>query len=160
MAHHDEKTNGVHLWLLLMKAHRAVEKRSLSSIEGAGMCFSDFAILEALLHKGSLAVNTLGAKIPLTSGSATTAVDRLQSRGFVRRAGDAADRRARIVHLTAKGREWIERAFARHSLDMEVLMSALGGGERRQLARLLRKLGKHAAADPETPVKSSTTKGD
>ena len=151
MSHHDEKTNGVHLWLLLMKAYRAVEQRSLASIEGSGMCFSDFAILEALLHKGPLAVNILGAKIPLTSGSATTAVDRLQSRGFVRRAGDPDDRRTRIVHLTAKGRAWIENAFARHSLDMERLMAALGGGERRQLARLLRKLGKHAA-EPGSPA--------
>src|SRR5579863_3534955 len=151
MAHHDDKANGVHIWLLLMKAHRAVEKRALASIEGSGMCFSDFAILEALLHKGPLAVNALGAKIPLTSGSATSAIDRLQSRGFVRRVNDPADRRARIVHLTAKGREWIDGAFVRHSLDIERLMSALGGGERRQLARLLRKLGKHAA-DSDLPV--------
>lgn len=159
MARHDEKTTGVHLWLLLMKAHRAVEKGALASIEGSGMCFSDFAILEALLHKGPLAVNSLGAKIPLTSGSATTAVDRLQSRGFVRRVHDPADRRARIVHLTSKGRAWIENAFARHSLDIERVVSVLGGGERRQLARLLRKLGKHAA-DPEMPDKIAAAKGD
>ena len=159
MARHDEKTSGVHIWLLLMKAHRAVEKSALASIEGSGMCFSDFAILEALLHKGPLAVNTLGAKIPLTSGSATTAIDRLQSRVFVRRVNDPGDRRTRIVHLTAKGREWIDGAFARHSLDIERLMSALGGGERRQLARLLRKLGKHAA-DPDMPDKIAAAKGD
>lgn len=35
-------------------------------------------VLEALLHKGPLPVNALGEKVLLTSGSITTAVDRLE----------------------------------------------------------------------------------
>ena len=44
------------------------------------MGLSDFAILEALLHKGPQAVSELGRRIDLTSGSMTTAIDRLETR--------------------------------------------------------------------------------
>jgi MarR family 2-MHQ and catechol resistance regulon transcriptional repressor len=138
---------GIHLWLLMMKAHRALAAVAERSIADTGMCFSDFAVLEAVLHKGPLPVNTLAPIVHLTSGSMTTAVDRLVSRGLVRRAADPSDRRARVVHLTPQGRELIEQIFAEHSADMEEAAAALTASERETLARLLRKLGKAAAGD-------------
>jgi MarR family 2-MHQ and catechol resistance regulon transcriptional repressor len=137
----------VHLWLVLMKAHRALERRANASINHLGLCFSDFAILEILLHKGALPVNTIGARVPLTSGSATTAIDRLESRGLVRRAMEAGDRRTRVVHLTASGRRTIEDAFVRHSADIEAATAVLTEKERETAIRLLRKLGKSAEAE-------------
>src|SRR5678815_558664 len=95
--------SGVHLWLLMWKAGKSLEAHAFRSIEALGMCPSDFAVLEALLHKGPLPVNTIGKKVLLTSGSMTAAIDRLTSRGLVERRGDANDRRARIVHLTNAG---------------------------------------------------------
>jgi MarR family transcriptional regulator, 2-MHQ and catechol-resistance regulon repressor len=140
-------STGVHLWLVLMKAHRALERRANASIGELGLCFSDFAILEILLHKGPLPVNTIGARVPLTSGSATTAIDRLESRGLVRREVQAGDRRTRVVHLTPDGRRMIEDAFVRHSADIEVATAGLTERERAAAIRLLRKLGKSAEAE-------------
>jgi MarR family 2-MHQ and catechol resistance regulon transcriptional repressor len=134
--------SGVHLWLLLMKAHRALGARAACSIAGTGMCFTDFTILEILLHKGALPVNELASRIGLTSGSGTTAVDRLEKRGLVERRPDASDRRARVVHPTAAGTRLIRRAFARHAADMEQVAGRLSQDERFSLAELLRKLGK------------------
>ena len=133
---------GVHLWLLMMKAHRALGERAAASIAGTGMCFTDFGILEILLHKGPLPVNTLAARIGLTSGSGTTAIDRLEKRGLVERQSVASDRRARVVHLTAAGRRLIRKAFDRHAADMEEAAWQLSQDERIRLAELLRKLGK------------------
>src|ERR1035437_7561014 len=99
--------SGVHLWLLLMKAHRSLGARAAGSIAGTGMCFTDFTILEILLHKGPLPVDALAAGIGLTSGSGTTAIDRLEKRSLVERRSDALDRRARVVHLTTAGRRLI-----------------------------------------------------
>lgn len=135
---------GVHLWLVLMKAHRALENRANASIADLGLCFSDFAILEILLHKGPLPVNTIGARVPLTSGSATTAIDRLEGRTLVRRETDPSDKRARVVHLTPAGRRLIEDAFVRHSADIETATAGLNEKERAMAIRLLRKLGKSA----------------
>ncbi len=98
-------------------------------------------MLEALLHKGPLPVNVVGKKVLLTTGSITTAVDRLARRGLVERKEHAHDRRVRLVELTPRGREIIERAFARHASDLEEVVSVLAPEERATLVDLLRKLG-------------------
>ena len=92
--------SGVHVFLVLWKASHAAQTYAEKSILELEMCGSDFAVLEALLHKGPLPVNELGKKVLLTSGSITVAVDRLEAKGFVERRAHGTDRRARIVHLT------------------------------------------------------------
>ena len=133
-----------HTYLVLWKAARAVERRAHESIAGTGLGQTDFAILEALLHKGPLPVNALGRKVLLTSGSITSAVDRLEGRGLVARADDPADRRVRRVALTAAGRRVIAPAFDRHAGELEEVVSVLTRGERATLVALLRKLGRGA----------------
>ena len=136
---------GIHLWLLLSKASQAMEVHARRSVAEQGLCLSDFAVLEALLHKGPLAVNVLGKKVLLTSGSITTAVDRLQERGWVERRAEEGDRRARVVHLTAKGRGAICKLFAAHERDMEQAVAFMSARERVVLANGLRRLGRGAA---------------
>src|SRR5262245_44189867 len=137
---------GVHVFLVLWKAARAVEAYAGNSISQLEMCGSDFAVLEALLHKGPLPVNEIGRKVLLTSGSITTAVDRLESKGLVERRAHGSDRRARIVHLTKQGRTLIMRAYAQHAADLEGLAaSTLTKAERATLIRLLKKIGYEAA---------------
>jgi MarR family transcriptional regulator, 2-MHQ and catechol-resistance regulon repressor len=110
------------------------------------MCSSDFAVLEALLHKGPLPVNEIGRKVLLSSGSITVAVDRLETKGLVERRAHGTDRRARIVHLTKEGRKLITRAYADHAADMERLASSsLTRAERATLIGLLKKIGYQAA---------------
>ena len=139
--------SGVHVFLVLWKAARAVETDAENSIAEMEMCGSDFAVLEALLHKGPLPMNEIGKKVLLTSGSITVAVDRLESKGLVERRASGSDRRARIVHLTKTGRELIARIYAGHASDMERLASAsLSRTERETLIRLLKKIGYEAAA--------------
>lgn len=138
------KTTGIYVWLVLVKAHQALQRRAERSIDETGMCLSDFRILEVLLHKGPLAVNNAGARTGLTSGSATTAIDRLQERGLVERGRDAADRRARIVHLTPSGTKVIEKAFARLAKTMEKAAAGLSARERTELAALLKNFGSTA----------------
>jgi MarR family 2-MHQ and catechol resistance regulon transcriptional repressor len=99
-------------------------------------------VLEALLHKGPLAVNELGAKVLLTSGSITTAIDRLERKGLVTRGNDPRDRRARIIRLTAPGRKLIRGAFADHERAMEQAVSHLKNQDRVTLIKLLRHLGR------------------
>src|SRR5215470_902471 len=112
---------GVHVWLVLWKAAQAVEAYAKKSIVDLEICASDFAVLEALLHRGALPINEIGKKVLLTSGSITVAVDRLEDKGLVERRASADDRRAKIVHLTRAGRRLITRIFAEHAADMERL---------------------------------------
>jgi MarR family 2-MHQ and catechol resistance regulon transcriptional repressor len=149
--------SGVHVFLVLWKAARAVEAYAEKSISELEMCGSDFAVLEALLHKGPLPVNEIGRKVLLTSGSITVAVDRLETRGLVERRPSDADRRARMVHLTREGKKLITRVYADHAADMERLASAsLTRAERDTLIRLLKKMGYAAASALEQDAEDDT----
>ena len=138
------KTSGVHLWLILWKAYDSLRKHAECHIHSLGIGFSDFGVLEALLHKGPMPVNTLGGKVRLTSGSITALVDRLEKKGLVERRDDPADRRSRMVHLTTAGRKMIACAFADHERAMEQATAGLTGAEKTQAAELLKKLGRSA----------------
>jgi MarR family 2-MHQ and catechol resistance regulon transcriptional repressor len=140
---HD--TSGVHVWLVLMKAVRALLPQAAESIEQTELGDSDFRVLEALLHKGPLPVNTIGPKVWLTPGSISVAVDRLVKKGLVSRRDHPSDRRIRQVELTAKGRALITRGFREHAAAMENAVSVLSKEERLTLLRILKKLGKYAA---------------
>ncbi|MBY0360182.1 MAG: MarR family transcriptional regulator [Candidatus Obscuribacterales bacterium] len=140
----DTSALSTKLWLSLWKASRSIEAHAHRSIASLDMSGTDFGILEALLHKGPLPVNTIGKKILLTSGSITTAVDRLEERGLVERIDDASDRRVRLVRLTASGTKLIKAAFMQHQKHLEKAMSHLNKEEQRNLLSLLKKLGQGA----------------
>src|SRR6266516_2367691 len=97
--------SGVHVFLVLWKAARAAQAYAEKSISELEMFASDFAVLEALLHKGPLPVNEIGKKVMLTKGSITVAGGRLDTKGWVERREHGTDRRERIVHLTKEGRK-------------------------------------------------------
>ena len=138
------KTSGIRLWLILWKAYDTLRAHAERHIESLGLGLSDFGVLEVLLHKGPLPVNTIGSLVRLTSGSITTAVDRLECKRLVERRNDPADRRARVVHLTASGRSLISCAFADHEAAMDRAASGLTAAERAEAAELLKKLGLRA----------------
>ena len=140
-----QDSSGVHLWLVFMKAFQALIPHAAQSIERTKLGDSDFRVLEVLLHKGPLPVNTIGPKVWLTPGSISVAVDRLVKKGLVSRKDRAGDRRVRQVELTRKGRALITRGFREHAAAMENAVSVLSKNERLALLQLLKKLGKHAA---------------
>jgi MarR family transcriptional regulator, 2-MHQ and catechol-resistance regulon repressor len=136
----------VHVWLVMMKAMRALTKYAAADIEETGLGLTDFGVLEVLLHKGPLPVNTIGPIVDLTPGSISIAIDRLFEKGLVSRVESPEDRRVRIVALTPRGKELIVSAFRRHSGQMKRLFSELSPEELRSFEVALKKVGKRAAA--------------
>jgi len=61
----------------------------------------------------------------------TSAIDRLEKRGLVRRKTCDSDRRIRFVELTDCGKAFIEEIYARHEKDLEAVTGELGDEERR-----------------------------
>jgi len=120
-----EDIRGVHLWLILMKAFHSMAAYASRNFRDSGLGDSDFRVLEALLHKGPLPVNTIGPKVFLTPGSISIAVDRLYERGLVTRTEGGTDRRVRLVDLTPKGRRLIEQIFSDHVEHLEKLADIL-----------------------------------
>src|SRR5712692_2767751 len=138
-----QDTSGVHVWLVLAKAFHALAAHAEESLDlsQTGLGDSDFRVLEVLLHKGPLPVNTIGPKVWLTPGSISVAVDRLEKKALVKRK-NTDDRRVRLVELTAKGRALVTKTFRKHATAMEEVASVLSKEERLVLLRLLKRLGK------------------
>jgi MarR family transcriptional regulator, 2-MHQ and catechol-resistance regulon repressor len=139
-------SDAVHVWLVLNKALQAITRYASAGIQDAGLGDSDFRVLEVLLHKGPLPVNTIGPKVNLTPGSISVAVDRLHDKGLVSRVENADDRRIRIVALTPSGRELIVSVFRKHAAAMGKVFSELSSDELQQLESMLKKLGRRAEA--------------
>src|SRR5207302_266997 len=138
-----------HVWIVMMKAMRALTRYAAAGIEETGLGLSDFGVLEVLLHKGPLPVNTIGPIVDLTPGSISIAVDRLVAKGLVSRVESAEDRRVRTVALTPRGKDLIVSAFRKHSRQMKRVFSELSSEELRCLEAAIMKVGKRAAAQTD-----------
>src|SRR5246127_2771975 len=134
----------VHCWLVLLKAFQAVSKYLYAGLAETGIDDTDFRILEVLLNKGPLPVNTIGPKVFLTPGSISTAVDRLVERGLVSRVESPDDRRVRLVSLAPKGKKLIAPIFRKHAAEIRKVFADASPKELQALETTLKKIGKRA----------------
>jgi MarR family 2-MHQ and catechol resistance regulon transcriptional repressor len=144
----------VHCWLVWRKAHEAAHDYLYGGIAETGISDTDFRVLEALLHKGPLPVNTIGPKVHLTPGSISVAVDRLLERGLVSRAESPDDRRVQVVALTKKGKDLIVPIFRKHSAEIVGVFADANPRELQILESVLKKAGKRAKALSEERSKT------
>jgi MarR family transcriptional regulator, 2-MHQ and catechol-resistance regulon repressor len=153
----DFQVTAPRLWWVMTKSHHALRVLAERSITNAGLCLTDFAALEALLHKGGLTISEIQEKVLLASGSMTAAIDRLEKRGLVVRHASSRDRRARIVKLTEEGRQLAKTCFEKHVSDLEDILSVLTPREKWRLYAALKKLGlsaAHRVGDAASPAKA------
>ena len=141
-----KRSDPVHCWLVWRKADEAARDYLYRGIEETGISGTDFRVLEALLHKGPLPVNTIGPKVHLTPGSISVAVDRLLEKGLVSRAESPEDRRVRIVALTRSGKDLIVPIFRKHSVEIGKVFADASLKELQILESVLKKAGKRAKA--------------
>lgn len=133
------------LYVVLSRAHLAVERHSQLDIARHDLSHGEFAIMEALYHKGPLLLGEVQRKILVSSGGVTYLVDRLEANGLVERRECETDRRARYAALTRKGERFMRRIFPDHAAAVERAVSGLSAVEKEQAIDLLRKLGRKAA---------------
>src|SRR5258707_2407798 len=137
MVKKSDRITAPRVWLVIAKSYRVLSLLAERSIANTGLCLTDFAALEALLHKGPLTISEIQDKVRLASGSMTAAVDRLEKLGLVVRKSSPNDRRARVVHLTAEGKRLAVSCFERHAKDLEALMAVLAPKEKGGLQKSL-----------------------
>jgi MarR family 2-MHQ and catechol resistance regulon transcriptional repressor len=136
----------VRCWLAWVKAFQAASKYLYAGIEETGLCDTDFLILEALLNKGPLPLNTIGARVNLTPGPISVGVDRLFEKGLVTRVESPEDRRVRVVSLTSKGKGLITPIFRKHSAEIRKVFADASQKEVRNLETILKKIGNRATS--------------
>lgn len=144
MSARNDQATALKLWVVMNRSLQSIGEPLRRQVESHGLSFTEFAVLEVLLHKGTLPIGEIGSRILLTSGSMTYVVDKLEKRDLIRRQACAEDRRVVYAELTDDGRALIETVFAEHAVLLQQLMRGLTPAEQEQAADLLKKLG-HAA---------------
>lgn len=141
----DSKAVGLKLWVVLARAFAALERLASDDVARHGLTLAEFAVLEALYHKGPLLLGEVQRKVLVSSGGVTYLVDRLEQRGLVRRKLCAEDRRARYAELTEDGVALMDRIFPEHAACIREAVAALGLSDQKEAIRLLKEIGQHAA---------------
>jgi len=106
------------------------------------LTYSQFAVLEALYHLGSMTQGEVSTKVLKSGSNMTTVIDNLERDGLVRRERDAKDRRVINVHLTEAGWGKVEAVFPGHVAALVEEFSVLSAKEQEQFGELCKKLGK------------------
>ncbi len=120
---------------------RLSERNTLGSLT-----ISQFSVLEALYHLGSMTQGEVSAKVLKSGSNITTVIDNLERDGLVRRERSAEDRRVIYVHLTEAGRERLEAVLPGHIAALVDEFGVLSEDELEIFAGLCKKLGKGKAA--------------
>ena len=156
-----EQTAALRLWVIMSRAHAAIAEHASADVARHGLTLAEFAILEALYHRGSMLLGEVQRRILVSSGGITFLVDRLTAKGLVERRQCASDRRARYAALTEKGEALVAEIFPEHAEALTRAMGALSMTEMTAATEALRTLGRHAAdlplatSDEESTAKSA-----
>ncbi len=77
--------------------------------EDVGFTLTEILVAEHLRLYGPLMPREVGERVGLSSGAVTRLLDRLEARGFARRASHPGDRRKVLMHYVEQDTEGMER---------------------------------------------------
>ncbi len=111
---------------------RRVSKYDVTTQQGA--------VLMVLYREGRLNVTGLAERIDVDFGGTSRLVDRLEAKGLLSCHADGADRRARRLELSQKGREVARKALTASKATNDVFFARLSATEARQFRAIVEKL--------------------
>lgn len=129
---------------LLIGLHRVcneIDRRSSRIFTQYGLSLGQFAVLEALYHKGDLSVGQVQKKILSTSGTIPVIVSNLEKRGLLERLQDVTDKRKCLLHITEEGKKLVEEVFPENKKVIIDSMTNWSDEEKEQMLKILKKFG-------------------
>lgn len=136
-----EERRALDVYIKLQRAAETTLARTTAHLSDHGLTTSQFAILEALYHLGTLSQRDLAEKLLKSTGNISIVLKNLEKGCLIGRERDPADNRYKQVSITPQGRKLIESMLDEHVAGILAEMSILSEQEQETLARLCRKLG-------------------
>lgn len=134
---------------LFFRLWRASHTRIAEALATIGLTPALFGLLNVVGAREGAMQQELGAAMGIDPSTMVSLIDKLESAGLAERRPHPADRRARAVAITPRGRRTLERA---RRLAMQVeddVLRGLTAAERHRLLTLLRRA--LASAPPQSP---------
>ena len=117
----------------------AIDRKTSRLLQPYQLTLGQFAVLEALYHKGDMAVGQVQEKILSSSGTIPLIIQNLETRGLLVRLKDEADRRRCILQLTEPGRALIEEVYPQNESMILNEFQIYSEEEKAELTSLLKK---------------------
>ena len=119
------------------------------------ICCHDLSVtqchaLEMIVDSGPLSMNELAGRLYLDKSTTSRVVDSLERKGFAVREANPADRRALLLNVTSQGARLLDRVRAEILKDEKRLLSEFEPAVRREMIRLIGRLGRAAASRVDT----------
>lgn len=142
-AYNNQTRLNLNLTIALSRSVQRIRRKEQTEIAQHGLTLSQFAVLEALYHKGPLRIQDLLTKTLSTGGNMTVVIRNLIRSGYITKRKDEIDRRASIVELTDNGERLISSIFPDHRRTIDSLFETLNTEEKEQMLQLLKKLNQY-----------------
>lgn len=137
----DEEKRALDAYIKLQRAADTVLNRTSAHLYHHDLSLSQFAVLEALHHLGTLSQRELAVKLLKSTGNMSIVLRNLEVRGLISRKRDPQDQRVMQVCITGAGRVLLEGVLPQHIAGIVAAMQALTPDEQQQLGVLCRTLG-------------------
>ena len=137
-----KETSALNALINLMRCTNSLSSRINKTCLDSDLTESQFGVLEALYHLGSLNQKKLAEKLLVSPGNITMVIDNLERRDLVKRERSKEDRRYININLTNKGNNLIKKILPTHIKSIVNEFSCLSLSEQDQLRDICRKLGK------------------
>lgn len=134
-----------HLSQLIVEFYEKLSAWEDAAVQGSGLTTSQNHTIEIVGHSGAIKMKDLAAKIGVTTGTLTVAVDRLEQKKLVRRVPHQTDRRSYLIELTDAGHEVFEK---HHALHLELTHGMLASLTKEEQAVFQNVIGKLIDAIP------------
>jgi DNA-binding MarR family transcriptional regulator len=128
---------------------RSMQERA-NFVKAAGLSMAQFGILMHLHYRHNCGISHLGEHMDISAAAASQLVDRLFQHGLLERTEDPSDRRAKVLTLTPKGRELIEKSLTARTRWVDELVGAISPEDYDEVTVTLTKLTQ-AVRDIEQP---------
>mgnify|MGYP000987227521 FL=1 len=125
----------------ISRANQAIQKHSAVTFKEGGLTTAQFAVLEALYHKGTLTIQEIINSILSTGGNMTVVINNLEKEKLVERFVNPEDKRSSLIEITHKGKKIIEDIFPNHLQSLKEEFQVLTKEEKQTLIAILKKLG-------------------
>lgn len=128
------------LCLHVQRAARALARRFDEALRPVGLTNGQFSLLMSLNRPKPAGMTAVASLLAMDRTTLTAALKPLRRRGLVRIKPDPADRRSRLMTLTAKGRKSLARAVPIWRKTHAALEAVLPHGDGDRLRNNLRTL--------------------
>jgi len=128
--------------------HHSMRERAHFA-KATGLSMPQFGILMQLHYRSNCAVGDISERFDITNAAASQLVDKLVQSRLIQREEDPADRRAKLLNLTEKGRALIQQGIEERYRWVDQLAAKLTPEERTKVAEALQ-IMTQAAKELET----------